>query len=109
MTAEAEAPGLHAPALEVPPEPLALRHAIAEAVLGGADWEEHFGAGLGVGDELWSRWGPLLEGSGLDRPRFDDVVRSYRRELWYWVLGERRWEQAAQGLAGRLVRRLPSS
>ena len=108
MTAETDAPGAPTPVLEVPAEPAELRAAIATEVLGGADWEERFGAGLGVGDVLWPEWGALLEASGMDRQRFDGVVRGYRRELWFWVLGERLWEQVATGLAGRLVRRIPA-
>jgi hypothetical protein len=108
VTAEAHAPREPAPALEVPAEPAELRATIAREVLGGADWEERFGAGLGVGDALWTSWGRVLEASGMDRASFEAVVRAYRRELWFWVLGERLWEQAASGLAGRLVRRLPT-
>jgi hypothetical protein len=95
-------------ALEVPAEPIELRSAIASEVLGGADWEERLGPGLGVGEVLWSSWGPVLEQAGLERGRFDALVRGYRRELWLWVLGERLWQQAVSGLAGRALRRLPA-
>jgi hypothetical protein len=99
---DAPAPG---GALEVPPEPVELRDSIRRAVLDGADWQERFGAGLGVGELLWERWGPVLARAGTERGAFEAAVRAYRRELWFWVLGERRWEQAVEGLAGRLLRR----
>jgi hypothetical protein len=28
--------------------------------------------------------------------------------LWLWLLGDRRWEQYASGLAGRVIRRMPT-
>jgi hypothetical protein len=33
------------------------------------------------------------------------ACRSYERELWLWLVGERRWQQCAEGLSGRLARR----
>ena len=35
------------------------------------------------------------------------IVAGYDRELWLWLLGERTWAQCADGLAGRVRRRLP--
>jgi hypothetical protein len=93
--------------LEVPGEPAALRVTMHEAVEGGQGWDEAFGDGAGVGAMLWGRWGAALEQAGVGRAQFDAVVRGYRRELWFWFLGERTWQQAAEGLAGRLRRRLP--
>lgn len=95
--------------LVIPPEPADLGAAIRTAVLGGADWQQAFGPGLGVGEALWEHWGPVLGPAGLDRQAFDSHVRAYRRELWFWVLGDRLWEQAVGGLAGRLIRRLPGT
>ena len=95
--------------LEVPPEPLELRLAMHEAVVAGAHWDDAFGGGVAVGALLWDRWGSALEAAGLERAAFDEIVLGYRRELWFWFLGERTWLQAVEGLAGRLSRRLPSS
>ncbi len=92
--------------LELPAEPAELGARIRREVLGGADWQERFGDGLGVGELLWRSWAPALEPAGMAWGDFGAHVRAYRRELWFWVLGERRWEQAAGGLAGRLLRRL---
>lgn len=110
MTADPSPIGSNSAAveLEVPAEPGELRAAIASEVLGGADWEERFGSGLGVAEVLWPAWSPALEPAGMDRRRFEALVRGYRRELWLWVLGERLWQQAASGLAGRALRRLPA-
>ena len=100
--------GAQAPEVELalPPEPRALRVEMRGALLGGADWEERYGPGLGVGGALWEAWGTELERHGMDREAFCAVVSGYRRELWFWLLGDRKWEQAAGGLAGRVVRRL---
>jgi hypothetical protein len=95
--------------LEVPPEPGPLREELRQALLGGADWEGTYGPGLGVGGALWDAWGPELQARGMDGDTFAAVVRGWRRELWFWVLGDRSWQQAAGGLAGRVVRRLPGS
>jgi hypothetical protein len=96
-------------ALQVPEEPGGLRRQLREALLDGATWEERFGPELGFGAVLWPAWGEELSAAGLTREQFAVVVRGYRRELWFWVLGERIWAQAATGLAGRLVRRMPTS
>ena len=93
--------------LAIPPEPRSLRGELGEELLGGADWEGRFGSDLGVGGVLWDAWGPQLEALGMGPDAFAAVVRGYRRELWFWVLGDRSWQQAADGLAGRVVRRLP--
>ena len=53
------------------------------------------------------RWRSSLEPAGLDREAFVDVIESYGREIWLWIIGERRWEQCVEGLVGRVARRLP--
>ncbi len=93
--------------LAVPHEPDVLRQEIRTAVLDGADWEGRFGPELGVGDALWLAWGSDLSAGGLTREQFGAVVRSCRRELWFWVLGDRLWAQVVTGMTGRLVRRVP--
>ena len=95
--------------LEMPPEPTALRLTLRDALLGGADWVALFGEDLGLGDTLWASWGSALEAAGLSRTAFVAVVAGYRRELWFWLLGDRIWAQVATGLAGRMARRLPES
>ncbi len=96
-------------ALPVPTEPVELRQRLRVALLDGAAWEERFGAELGVGDVFWSAWGEALTCAAVTRDDFAAVVRGYRREVWFWVLGDRTWDQAAAGLAGRLLRRTPSA
>jgi hypothetical protein len=91
------------------PEPLELRVRIGQEVLGGADWLISADDDLGLGGWLWEHWGPVLDALGESRAEFDAVVVGYRRELWFWVMGERTWDQAIGGLAGRLLRRLPPS
>ncbi len=94
--------------LPVPPEPVELRQQLQTALLAGEGWEARFGPELGVGAVLWTAWGQTLSASGMTREQFAATVRGYRRELWFWVLGDRVWPQAASGLAGRLRRRAPS-
>lgn len=95
--------------LTIPPEPAELRVQLRDAVLDGADWSGRFGNELGLGDVLWGAWGSQLEAAGLDRSVFASVIGGYRRELWFWLLGDRLWSQVATGLAGRLQRRVPAS
>lgn len=97
------------PQLALPSEPLDLRARIRQDVLNGDGWLEAPGDDHGLGACLWQDWGPVLEAFGTGRHDFDAVVAGYRRELWFWVLGDRTWEQAVSGLAGRLLRRLPST
>lgn len=93
--------------LEAPPEPRSLREAMRGHLLDGGDWEDGYGPGLGVGATLWEAWGPQLRAHGMDEAALDAAVRGYRREVWFWVLGDRSWQQIAGGLAGRVARRLP--
>ncbi len=53
----------------------------------------------------WAHWDAHLP--GVDAAWVATVVGGYRRELWLWLVGERTWEQALTGLAGRIRRRLP--
>lgn len=92
--------------LPVPAEPGAERLQLRDSLLGGAEWEE-LGDELGLGDVLWASWGGALQEAGMERDGFAAVLSGYRREIWFWLIGDRRWEQVATGLAGRLLRRLP--
>jgi len=95
--------------LAIPPEPVNLRartRALTEqdperglAVVADGGW---------IAGPLWELWGPELERAGLDRSSFGEIVTGYGRELWLWVMGERTWAQCASGLAGRVLRRLPT-
>ncbi len=94
--------------LDVPDEPVALRDDLRQAVLGGQVWTD-LPEDLDLAAWLWERWQAVLEPAGLDRRRFAAMVAASRREQWLWVLGDRQWTQFADGLAGRVLRRLPSS
>ena len=96
------------PVLEFPPEPVELRDGLRDALLAGDDWNAGFSDDICIGVWLWGRWQPALEPVGCTREAFVDIVVSTRRELWLWLLGDRRWEQYVSGLAGRVVRRLPA-
>ena len=94
--------------LEMPVEPLELRDWLRQTVLSGGDPREDISEGVCLGVLLWERWRSSLEPAGMDREMFVDVVESYGRELWLWIIGERRWEQCVEGLVGRVARRIPS-
>jgi hypothetical protein len=93
--------------LDHPEEPVEMRDALRDALLGGADWRAGFSDDVCVGLWLWERWRPALEPVGLDREAFVEIIISYRRELWLWLMRERLWDQCVAGLAGRVARRLP--
>ncbi|MFZ0667684.1 MAG: hypothetical protein WAM97_18200 [Acidimicrobiales bacterium] len=93
--------------LEMPIEPVELREWMRQTILAGGDPREDVEEGISLGMVLWERWRSSLEPSGVDRESFFDMVESYGREIWLWIIGERRWEQCIEGLAGRISRRLP--
>ena len=95
------------PLLEFPEEPQELRIGLRDALLAGGDWRDGFSDDICIGVWLWSRWQPVLEPAGCTREDFVEIVMATRRELWLWLLGDRRWDQYVTGLAGRVVRRLP--
>lgn len=97
-------PQVPAPALHLPEEPAAERLRWRQAVDAGRPWDDLLVAADGPGQWLWHRW-RVLEGAGIGEKELLEVVVSYRRELWYWLLGDRRWEPCCSGLAGRLQRR----
>ena len=97
------------PLLEFPPEPEELRIGLRDALLAGGDWRDGFSDDICIGVWLWSRWQPVLEPGGCAREEFVEIVIANRRELWLWLLGDRRWEQYMTGLAGRVIRRMPAA
>jgi len=92
-------------ALAALPEPVDLRGRWWAAETAGVP---HPDLGTEIGDDAWRRWGPQLESAGVDRAWLGSVVDGYGRELWLWMAGERTWAHVAEGLAGRVLRRLPS-
>ena len=44
----------------------------------------------------------VTQSVGVD---IEAACRSYGRELWLWLVGERTWKQCVSGLGGRLLRR----
>jgi hypothetical protein len=54
----------------------------------------------------WS--GPRLSGRATTAD-VEAACRSYERELWLWLVGERTWAQCASGLSGRMMRRSAAS
>ena len=95
--------------LTLPEEPEELRLGLRQAVLAGEDRREGFSDDICIGVWLWEHWRPTLEPAGMDREAFVEVVTAYRRELWFWLMGDRRWAPLVEGLAGRVARRLPAS
>lgn len=97
------------PRLELPEEPLDVKASLRDSLLEGHDWREGFDDDICVAIWLWKLWQPALEPYGVSREDFFDHVTAHRRELWLWLIGDRQWLQFVTGLAGRVVRRLPSS
>jgi hypothetical protein len=96
--------------LPIPDEPVALK-SIVRTLLEQAP-EEGLPlvlAGEWIADPLWERWGEMVEKRGMRREQFGEIVSGYANELRLWVVGERPWDQAAGGLAGRVARRLHAS
>jgi hypothetical protein len=95
--------------LRVPPEPEEMRDGLRDIILAGGDPREDFSNDVCLAVWLWDLWCRSLEPVGLDRETFVDIAVTYGREIWLWIIGERRWEQCIEGLAGRVERRLPAS
>jgi hypothetical protein len=95
--------------LPVPDEPTELR-AETRALLEDSPGEggRVIADAAFVSDLLWEEWKTELKGGGMGYGRFMEISRSYAGELRLWVVGERPWDQCAAGLAGRLLRRLPT-
>ncbi len=94
--------------LPVPDEPVDMGARLRSAVLEGANWRDGFEEDMCVGVWLWDQWSRALEPAGMDREAFLDVIVGYRRELWFWLVGERGWDPFVTGLAGRVARRMPA-
>jgi len=93
--------------LNLPEEPGSLRTELRDTVLAGADWRSGFSDDICIGVWLWEQWRAALEPAAMDREAFLDVVTGYRREIWFWLIGDRQWGPLVEGLAGRVARRIP--
>lgn len=107
MSAPGGAPDPGPPRLHLPDEPLGRRERWLAAVLDGEDLASVVGGGDGVAGWLWARWS-VLGSFGIGARTFEAAVVDYRREIGFWLVGERLWEQCCAGLIGRLLRRLPT-
>lgn len=96
------------PRLELPEEPVEIKVALRDALLGGQDWRDGFSDDICIALWLWGYWQPTLEPGGFSREEFLDAVIGYRREVWLWLMGDRQWFPMVTGLAGRVLRRLPA-
>jgi hypothetical protein len=52
-----------------------------------------------------SVWADQLEGLGVAPAVVTHVFATFRREIWLWLEGDRRWDQLAGHLAARVARR----
>lgn len=86
--------------LPLPPEPEALRAELRRAVA-DSPAEAHALVGAALAEYLGSAWSPELAHPALVRR----VVEGSRYESYLWVMGDRRWSQLVDTLAGRLQRR----
>jgi hypothetical protein len=98
---------MHVAILSLPDEPVALK-GLARTLLEQAPDEglPLILAGEWIADLLWQRWSETLRPRGMEREHLRQIIAAYGNELRLWVVGERPWEQAVAGLAGRVSRRL---
>jgi hypothetical protein len=94
------------PVLHLPEEPAGLRRSWHATVAGGTPLADVIAGDDGIAAWLWRRW-RVLAGAGIDAKTFDGIVLSYRREIWFWLEGDRTWAQCCSGLIGRVARRVP--
>jgi hypothetical protein len=94
-----------APVLHMPEEPAVQAERWLSAILEGAAVDDVLAGDEGLVDWLWSRW-RILGSAGMTPDDLALVVKSYQREIWLWLAGERTWAQCCSGLIGRIGRRL---
>jgi hypothetical protein len=54
-------------------------------------------------------WGTKLDELGIPAAAVTQSFETFRREIWLWVNGDRRWGQVAEHLARRVLRRAGQS
>lgn len=86
--------------LHLPAEPDELRAELRRSVA-ERPADAHALVGRSLAGYLWSAWGDDLAPLPLVRR----VVDGSRYESYLWVMGDRRWAQLVDTLAGRLERR----
>lgn len=59
-----------------------------------------------IADYFWGQWGEDLEAAGVGYDRFLAIACGNAGEARLWVVGERPWIHFAEGLAGRVRRRV---
>jgi len=65
--------------------------------------------GRWLAEELWSSWRHELDLLGADRAAVAAAAAGLAREVWLWVMGERKWQEVAALLYGRVARHLPEA
>ena len=94
-------------ALPIPDEPAELRARTLALLAEDPDkGRELVAEGSWIAGPLWRAWEAELSRAGLGPATFRAIVAGYDRELWLWLMGERTWAHCADGLAGRVRRRL---
>ena len=103
-TCDLSAPGETWLPAAVPPEPAGLRASLQALAL------DHPAAAVGAAADRVA--GALAEAAAgevvclcIGPAALRSAARSYKREIWLWVMGERRWEQTAESIVGRAARR----
>lgn len=86
--------------LPLPSEPVALRAELRAAVAESPD-DAHVLVTDALTRHLSESWGP----AEAEEPLVRRVVDGCRYESYLWVMGDRRWSQLADTLAGRVQRR----
>ena len=84
--------------LHVPDEPVDRKLAWRDAVLDGEDLAERGRADPGAREWLWESLAGAGHRAGMGAGRARRG-RRYRREIWFWLIGDRTWEQCCAGPA----------
>ncbi|HUZ19857.1 MAG TPA: hypothetical protein VMU75_04705 [Acidimicrobiales bacterium] len=102
---EARRAGSISPSLRLPREPERLRRELRE--LAGEDPAAAKAViTKRLTERLWRAWRPELAPRGGSSRALRNVIAADGVETWLWVLGDRRWDQLVEGLAGRVARRV---
>lgn len=92
--------------LEPPEEPADLAAGMRRLAL-DSPLEARLAVVLAVGDLLAQVWADAPGAAGVTPALVREQAAAYRRELWLWAIGERRWRPTIALLGGRVLRRLP--
>ncbi len=96
----------------VPPEPTELRDGLRALALDSppaTTTAAQLEAASQVAALLAAAVPTELEARGIEPETLGVAAASLRREIWLWVVGERRWAPTVESVIGRAARRSPAA